>query len=45
MFCYATAYDTYNCAECTLGEIQRSHEPCNCDPGTTPGIGTWCPQQ
>lgn len=42
MFCYATAYDTYNCAECTFGEIQRSHSPCNCDPGTTPPIGTWC---
>ena len=44
MFCYATAYDDYNCAQCTLGEIQRSHSPCNCDPGTTPSIGTWCPQ-
>lgn len=42
MFCYASAYDTYNCAQCTLGQIQRSHTPCNCNAGTTPGIGTWC---
>jgi hypothetical protein len=43
MFCYANAYDDYNCAQCNLYEIQRSHDPCNCNPGTTPGIGTWCP--
>ena len=42
MFCYATAYDDWNCAECYLGHIQRSHTPCGCNPGTTPTIGYWC---
>jgi cysteine-rich repeat protein len=42
MFCYANAYDTYNCATCNLGHIQRSHSPCNCNAGTTPTIGYWC---
>ena len=45
MFCYATGHDDYNCADCTLGEIQSAHNPCGCDPGSTPAIGTWCPQQ
>jgi hypothetical protein len=43
MFCYATAYDEWHCGECVLGEIRRSHDPCNC--GNTPAIGQWCPTE
>jgi hypothetical protein len=45
MFCYGTGYDEYNCAECVLGDVQRSHTPCNCNPGTTPTIGNFCTSQ
>ena len=41
MYCYASAYDNWNCAQCTLGQIQRSHTPCACG-NNTPEIGRWC---
>lgn len=32
----------YNCSACTVGEILGAHNPCSCDPGTSPVLGTFC---
>lgn len=32
----------YNCSACTVGEILGAHDPCNCNPGTSPVLGTFC---
>lgn len=41
-YCTVTAADNYNCSACTVGEILGPHEPCNCDPGTSPVLGMFC---
>ena len=32
----------YNCSACVVGEILGPHDPCNCDPGTSPVLGSFC---
>jgi len=32
----------YNCSACTVGEVLAAHNPCNCDPGTSPVVDTFC---
>ncbi len=43
---YCTANDpmgtNYNCSPCSLGDILGPHDPCNCDPGTSPVLGSFC---
>ena len=34
-------YD-YNCSACTLGQILGPHNPCSCNPGTSPVLGSFC---
>ncbi len=43
---YCTADDlagaNYNCSACTVGQILGPHDPCNCNPGTSPVLGSFC---
>jgi len=43
---YCTADDVdglnYNCSPCSLGEILAPHEPCDCSPGTSAVVGSFC---
>jgi len=32
----------YNCSACTVGEILGAHDPCSCDPNTSPVLGSFC---
>jgi hypothetical protein len=32
----------YNCSACTVGEILGPHDPCSCNPGTSPVLDTFC---
>jgi hypothetical protein len=41
-YCTVTSGTNYNCSACTVGEILGAHEPCNCDPGTSPVLGYFC---
>jgi hypothetical protein len=41
-YCTVTSASNYNCSACTVGEILAAHEPCNCDPGTSPVVGSFC---
>ena len=41
-YCTVTAASNYNCSACTVGEILGPHDPCNCDPGTSPVLGQFC---
>ena len=43
---YCTADDpggtNYNCSACSLGQILGPHDPCSCNPGTSPVLGSFC---
>jgi hypothetical protein len=42
-YCTVTSDATnYNCSACTVGEILGAHDPCNCDPGTSPVLDSFC---
>ncbi len=43
-FCYADAYDSYNCNTCQVGAIKLAHDPCVCGENTET-IGDFCDAQ
>jgi hypothetical protein len=43
-YCTVTSDTNYNCSPCTVGEILGPHDPCSCDPGTSPVLDTFCVQ-
>jgi hypothetical protein len=42
-YCTATSdASNYNCSACIVGEVLGPHDPCNCNPGTSPVLDTFC---
>jgi hypothetical protein len=41
-YCTATSGTNFNCSACSVGQILGPHDPCNCDPGTSPVLGSFC---